>query len=164
MAELNIVPIAISYEWEPCDVLKALELYEKKRMGCYLKKPGEDVNSILTGFTQPKGRVHMEFCKPLEPKELAAYDAYTYKDFNVAVAHLIDRRIHRAYRLFPNNYIAHDLRYRKSEFSDRYTAEQKAAFLSHLCKLKHYADDCDIEVLSDILLGIYSNPVDFVCK
>ena len=164
MAELNITPVAISYEWEPCDVLKALELYEKKRMGCYLKKPGEDVNSILTGFTQPKGRVHLEFCKPLEVKELAEYDGYTYKDFNVAVAHLIDRRIYNGYRLSSNNYIAHDLRYRKSEFADRYTAEQKAAFLSHLCKLKHYAEDCDIEVLSDILVGIYSNPVDFICK
>ena len=74
---------------------------------------GEDVNSILTGFTQPKGRVHLEFCEPISEDELALYDNCTLNGFNREVAGLIDRRIHRAYRLTPNNYIAHDLRYGK---------------------------------------------------
>ena len=160
LADLHIVPVAISYEWEPCDVLKALELYEKRQMGYYIKKPGEDVNSILTGFTQPKGRVHLEFCKPIGRDELEAYDTCTMGDFNRAVAALIDRRIHDAYRLTPNNYIAHDLRYGRCDYADRYTDEQKQAFMKHLCAQKLYTENCDIEVLTDILLSIYSNPVD----
>lgn len=160
--ELHIVPVAISYEWESCDILKALELYEKKLMGRYVKKTGEDVNSILTGFSQPKGRVHLQFCEPLRRDELAVYDACTQGDFHRAVAHLIDRRIHRAYRLTPNNYIAHDLRYGHSRFANCYTSEQKTAFVQHLKALRPYEESCDLEILADLLLGIYSNPVDSV--
>ncbi len=158
--ELHVVPVSISYEWEPCDLLKALELYEKHQTGRYIKKPGEDVNSILTGFTQPKGKVHLEFCEPLKRSELAAFDSYTLGDFNRAVARLIDQRIHDAYRLAPNNYIAHDMRYGKSEFVDLYTEEQKEAFREHLSGLRFYEDSCDLDTLSDILISIYSNPID----
>ena len=160
--ELHIVPVAISYEWEPCDLLKALELYEKKLMGRYVKKPGEDVNSILTGFAQPKGRVHLQFCEPLRHDELAAYDGCTQGDFHRAVARLIDLRIHRAYRLRPNNYIAHDLRYGRSRFANRYTLAQKEAFRQHMTQLCPYSENCEPEILTDLLLGIYSNPVDSV--
>lgn len=158
--ELHIVPLAISYEWEPCDILKALELYEKKLMGHYVKKPGEDVNSILTGITQFKGNVHLHFCEPLQREELALYDGCTQGDFHRAVARLIDRRIHHAYRLMPNNYIAHDLRYGRSEYADRYTAQQKADFLHHLESLRPYEESCDPEQLTDLLLGIYANPIE----
>ena len=129
-------------------------------MGYYIKKPGEDVNSILTGFVQPKGRVHLEFCKPIEKSELLQFDKCTLNGFNRAVAHLIDQRIHRAYRLTPNNYIAHDLRYGRSEFANLYTEREKTAFMNHLSLLKQYEDSCDMETLTDILLGIYSNPID----
>ena len=158
--ELCIVPVAISYEWEPCDILKALELYERKLTGRYVKKPGEDVNSILTGITQPKGRVHLHFCEPLRREELALYDACTQGDFHRAVARLIDRRIHRAYRLTPNNYIAHDLRHGRSTYMDCYTPGQKEDFLHRLEALCPYEETCDPDVLADILLGIYANPVD----
>ena len=162
IAELHVAPVSISYEWEPCDILKTLELYEKRQMGRYIKKPGEDVNSILTGFTQPKGRVHLEFCEPISEDELALYDNCTLNGFNREVAGLIDRRIHRAYRLTPNNYIAHDLRYGKSEYIGCYTEEQREAFMRHLNLLKNYEDKCDMESLLDILIGIYSNPVDYM--
>lgn len=160
IAELNIVPVAISYEWESCDILKALELYEKNLMGHYVKKPGEDVNSILTGFVQPKGRVHLEFCKPLERSELLQFDKCTLNGFNRAVAHLIDQRIHQAYRFTPNNYIAHDLRYGRNEFAGMYTESDKKDFIDHLSLLKPYESGCDMDTLVDILLGIYSNPID----
>lgn len=160
--ELHIVPVAISYEWEPCDILKVLELYERKLMGRYVKKPGEDVNSILTGIAQPKGRVHLHFCEPLRREELARYDGCTQGEFHRAVAHLIDLRIHRAYRLTPNNYIAHDLRYGRSMHAARYTPGQKEAFLRHLEALRPYEENCDPDLLADLLLGIYANPVDSV--
>ena len=159
LAELNIVPIAVSYEWESCDVMKAIELYAR-RQGPYLKKPGEDLNSILTGISQYKGRVHIEFCKPVTKEDLLPFDNSTSGDFNRQVAELLDERICKAYRLTPNNYIAHDLRYGKTEFSDKYTTEEKQAFLKHCEKLSKYTEECDIDTLIDIFLGIYSEPVE----
>jgi hypothetical protein len=74
------------------------------------------------------------------------------------VAHLIDNRIHRAYRLWPNNYIAHDMLYGQQRFRDQYTEAERLAFEKHLSKLDNY--DSDLEVLRDLLLGIYANPVE----
>ncbi len=157
MSDLNVVPVSISYEWEPCDILKVLELYET-RFVQYVKKPGEDLNSILTGVLQPKGRVHIEVCEPITRGELQAMEGMTNNEYHKSVARLIDSRIHRGYRLFPNNYIAYDLRYGTRKYSGRYTAEEKAAFEERLSRLLAY-DTCDTDQLADIFLGIYANPV-----
>ena len=159
LAELNIVPVAVSYEIESCDILKTIELYER-RQGPYIKKPGEDLNSILTGITQPKGRVHIEFCKPVAREELMKFDGCTSGEYHKQVANLLDQRICAAYRLYPNNYIAHDLRYGKKEYRRLYSRDEKEAFLRMMARLNRYEEDCDIEALRDIYLGIYSNPVE----
>lgn len=159
LAQLNIVPVAVSYEWESCDILKTIELYER-RQGPYIKKPGEDLNSILTGITQPKGRVHIEFCKPITEDELKQLGECTSCEFHKNVAELIDRRICSAYRLTPNNYIAHDMLYGTSEYAHMYSQEQKAEFIAYMKQLEKYEMDCDVEALVNIFLGIYSNPVD----
>ena len=156
LSELNILPIAVSYEWESCDILKAIELYESQKVK-YIKKPGEDLNSILTGILQPKGRVHFEFCPIVTAEELNQYNDCTNNDYHKQVAHLLDERIHKAYHLWPNNYIAHDMLYGQRRFASKYTKEERAEFESHLAKLDNY--DSDLEVLRDLLLGIYANPV-----
>ena len=158
IADLHIVPISISYEWEPCDVLKALELYQSQFMR-YVKKPGEDLNSILTGITQTKGRVHMALCEPLSVPELMALEGQTNVEYHKAVAQLIDRRINTAYRLYPNNYIAHDLLYGNRRYQKMYTQEEFDAFTARLEKLDRY-DSFDLERLKEIFLGIYANPVE----
>lgn len=156
--DLHIVPTAISYEWEPCDVLKTLELYASQ-FARYTKKPGEDLNSILTGIVQPKGRVHIELCEPISPEELRQMETLTNNEYHKAVARLIDSRLHAAYRLYPNNFIAHDLRHGSTRYAAHYTPEEREAFERRLQKLDRY-DTCDIDQLRDIFLGIYSNPVD----
>ena len=155
--QLHIVPVSISYEWESCDVLKTLELYESQ-FAAYTKKPGEDLNSILTGIVQPKGRVHIELCNPISYAELSKFEHLTSNEYHRAVAQLLDSRINAAYRLYPNNYIAYDLRYGTTKYQEYYTQEQKDEFLKHLKALERY-DTCDIERLMDIYLGIYANPV-----
>lgn len=155
--QLHIVPVAVSYEWEPCDVLKTLELYESQ-FSKYTKKPGEDLNSILTGIVQEKGKVHFELCEPISYAELAKFENVTNNEYHKLVAQLLDSRIRAAYRLYPNNYIAYDLRYGTTKYKDCYTDEQKKVFMQHLQALEKY-DTCDIEKLKDIFLGIYSNPV-----
>ena len=159
LSELRIVPLSISYEWETCDYMKALELYQS-RSEKYVKKQGEDLSSIISGITSFKGDVHLTFCPMVTERDLLAYDSLTGIEYNKEVAKLLDRRIYDGYRLTPNNFIAHDLRFGKSEFNgEKYTDEQKERFLHHLRKLEKYDVD-EPEVLLDIFLGIYSNPVD----
>lgn len=159
LSDLRIVPLSISYEWETCDYMKALELYQS-RSEKYVKKQGEDLSSIISGITSFKGDVHLTFCPMITERDLLAYDSLTGIEYNKEVAKLLDRRIYDGYRLTPNNFIAHDLRFGKSEFNgEKYTDEQKERFLHHLRKLEKYDVD-EPEVLLDIFLGIYSNPVD----
>ena len=155
--ELNIVPVSVSYEWESCDILKALELYESRNGEPYIKKPGEDLNSILTGIMQNKGRVHFQICDPLRREELEALSDVPNVQFHREVAQILDRRICSNYRLYPNAYIAHDLRYGNTKYSDRYTKDEYDAFVAHMSELNKYSDD---PALGDIFLGIYANPVD----
>ena len=158
LSELNIIPVSVSYEWESCDILKALELYES-RYSKYIKKPGEDLNSILTGITQPKGRVNFTFCDQITEAELHQFDNLTNSEYHRAVAHLIDSRIIEAYQLTPNNYIAHDLRYGQQLYRDRYTDDELNAFQAFMERLNTF-DISEPDVLKDLYLGIYANPVD----
>lgn len=93
-------------------------------------------------------------------RDLMVYDSLPGIEYNREVARLLDRRIYAGYRLTPNNFVAHDIRFGKHEFKGgKYTDEQKDRFLHHLKKLEKYDVD-EPEVLMDIFLGIYSNPVD----
>ena len=159
ISELSIVPMSVSYEWEPCDILKVLEMYESSRM-TYIKKPGEDLNSIITGIMQQKGRVHLAFCRPLELSELESLRSLTVNQFCREVASLIDSEIRSNYRLYPNNYIAADLRFGSRRYSSKYTAEQKKAFQERLAKLSSYCyseNAPDLEELTDKFLALYAN-------
>jgi hypothetical protein len=163
LAELNIVPVSISYEWESCDLLKARELY-LSRDTKYVKQPGEDLNSILTGVMQPKGAVHITCCPVITAADLQplAEQRDVESDFNRAVARLIDQRIISAYHLTPNNYIAYDLLHLTSTYADRYTPAQRDAFLTHTERLRelHIDDLTTLNALRDILWSIYANPVE----
>lgn len=155
--ELNIVPVSVSYEWEPCDAAKAMELWRRSQ-GPYEKRPGEDLQSILSGILSPKGRVHFHICTPLATQELAAIFDKSVNVFHKRVAELIDNRIYGAYMLFPNNYIAHDILHGNSDYAGFYTADEEAAFRARLDALSRLDGFC--EEMRSIFLGIYANPVD----
>lgn len=155
--ELNIVPVSVSYEWEPCDAAKAMELWRRSQ-GPYEKRPGEDLQSILSGILSPKGRVHFHICTPLATQELAAIFDKSVNVFHKRVAELIDNRIYGAYMLFPNNYIAHDILHGNSDYAGFYTADEEAAFRARIDALSRLDGFC--EEMRRIFLGIYANPVD----
>lgn len=157
LAELNIVPMSISYEWEPCDALKAAELYQSQS-GPYVKKPGEDLNSILTGIRSPKGRVQIGLSAPLALKDFAPVAKLDSAAFMAAAARIVDERIRATYRLFPNNFIAADLLSGSEAHSDRYSPEEKEAFLSHLECINAYPAP-QRPGLRELMLGIYANPL-----
>ena len=158
LAQLNIAPVSVSYEWESCDILKALELYARQGGKPYVKQPGEDLNSMVTGIMQPKGRVHIHLCRPLQREELEALRDCPSAEYHKRVAELIDSRILPAFRLWPNNYIAHDMLEGSRRFADRYTEAEYRAFAGRVESLRRY-EACEFGRLREIFLGIYANPL-----
>lgn len=162
--ELHILPVSVSYEWEPCDIEKTLERYRKSLTGSYHKQAGEDIRSILSGILQPKGRVHFEICPAVDPSELMAFQNKTQNEYHLQVAQLLDRRICAHYKLWPNNYIAHDRLYGQTTYARLYNEEQRLAFESRISKLLEVArlqlkDELDEDRLVEMFLEIYANPV-----
>lgn len=158
LAEMNITPISVSYEYEPCDILKTREVYLSRKNDSYTKTANEDINSIITGITQYKGRIHYTICPPIGADELARYDSASHNDKFRLLAQDIDRRIYGGYRLFPNNYIAFDLLANGSDFASKYTHTQSEAFISYTDKALSLLEG-DRDELRNIFLGIYANPV-----
>ena len=146
---LNIVPVSISYEWEPCDLLKAHELHMRS-IGPYRKARGEDMNSVLTGIMQPKGHVHLSITAPLTDEEIDRCSATDSPFENLAA--LIDRRIVTGYRLHPTNYLAYDLVHHTSHFADHYSPALSQHFQQRL--------DSIPDAEKTLILDIYSNPVE----
>jgi hypothetical protein len=158
ISELNIIPIAISYQIEPCDRFKTRELYLSLGGKKYVKQENEDVNSILTGITQPKGNVHISICEPLHEQEFSPVASPPH-EFHKKVASLIDKRIHKGYKLHNNNYIAHDIRSGQDTCAAHYTPEEKNMFLAR-CEQVLQQIEGDKQTLRSIYLSIYANPVD----
>ena len=158
--ELSIMPASISYEYEPCDILKAIELYITRRQK-YVKAQGEDLNSILTGIMQPKGRIHIQFNEPLTEEEVNAAAELDKNERFKALGIAMDRKIIANYKLWPNNYIAYDMLNGEGRFADEYTAEEKVAFEGYLNAIMQKVDKMEVDKaeLKEILLGIYANPV-----
>lgn len=156
--ELNIVPLSISFEYEPCDALKVQELYLSSLHSKYVKAPGEDLNSILTGIQQPKGRIHLAFGKPVK-EELDEIDKAPNENEKIRLLTLaIDKQIHHDYKLYPANHVAYDLLHDTNAFEETYTAADKKNFLDyvagHVSKLKG-----ESEALTQLFLKLYANPV-----
>ena len=156
--ELNIVPIAVSYQWESCDILKTKELNLSRDGAKYVKQKDEDLISILTGITQQKGNVHISLCKPLEKEEYIEFANESPNKFYKNIANLIDKRIYSNYKLWNTNYIAHDILYKKSAFSTFYSNSDREKFVEYMNKGLSLLDG-DRSELQEIFLKIYANPV-----
>lgn len=159
LSNLNIVPVTISYEIEPCDIQKVRELYIARSKE-YVKSPGEDYMSILAGITGEKGRIHYAFGTPLNafiqslaPKQLHANEIID------KIAGEIDRQIYNDYKLWPGNYIASDLLSGSGKFSDHYTIEEKGIFEETMNKKIGTLEEFDIPVLRTMFLQMHANPV-----
>ncbi len=157
LAELNIVPVAISYQWEPCDGLKARETVLARR-GPYAKAPGEDLNSILQGIVQPKGNVHLQVCEPVSPQDILSMGDPAAGNLAAAAARLLDERIKEGYRLWDTNYAAADLLGGDSRYSGHYDRELMAAFTARMHSALSGLD-IPMEELRGQYLEIYANPV-----
>lgn len=154
---LNLMPVSVSYEIESCGIKKAYEVYIKQMMGSYIKRPGEDLESIVMGIMQQKGRVHVAFCEPLTEAEIRACAALDKNQRFRELARIIDERILQSYRIWPNNLAAAELLTGR-EPSDRYVTAQFEKYLKEELNTlpKHMVDRRRIR---DILIHIYAAPV-----
>lgn len=157
--ELNIIPMSISYEYEPCDILKARELVISRKHK-YVKAEGEDLNSILVGIQQPKGNVHLNIGTPLTSQEIADAALCDKNDRYQQIRHAVDRRVIDGYRLWKNNYVAYDLLNQSYKFSDMYEPADVEQFIAYMQKqLDTVEPEINREDLRRIFLDIYANPV-----
>lgn len=159
---MNITPVAISYEYESCDKMKARELALSEN-GPYVKQPGEDFASIKQGIFGQKGRVSLTIGHPICDELDSMPDNLNNNDKLYYVCKLIDKQIYKNYVLYPNNYIAHDLTHRNQEFAAHYNAEQKAKFEAYL-QMQSVTSDVPEEKMRENLLKIYATPVDNYMK
>jgi len=157
--ELRIVPMSVSYEYEPCDVLKTNELYVSRRQK-YVKMPGEDLNSIVTGIMQFKGGIHITIAPPLNRHQLEEVAALTgdRNDRLKALAHLMDDIIISNYKLWKTNYIAYDLLREGHTYAGFYSQADLEAFQSYM-SYKLSSLEGEKEELEEIFLTIYANSV-----
>lgn len=159
--ELNIMPMSISYEYEPCDWKKAREIMIKKTTGSYTKKPNEDTHSILTGIRQQKGHIHLSIGKELTREEISMAAASKGNDRYQAIRHILDNRIVSGYKLWKTNYMGYDLMNGTSTYLGvEYTQEDLCAFKAYADhKLSKVERKINREELYQTFYTIYGNPV-----
>lgn len=157
LKEMHITPLTVSYEYEPCDQLKARELALSEK-GKYVKKPGEDMNSVQQGIFGWKGDVNLVIGKPID-ESLDSIDSTLRKNDKLnEVAKIIDQQIYKNYHLFANNYIAYDILEQCREYASFYTEEQRDKFVQYIDK-QSIVEDVEPAKMKDYLLKIYANPV-----
>ena len=167
LAALNIVPVAFSYEYDPCDYLKALELLQKAR-GTYKKEEKiSDILSMQTGLTGKKGRIHLAIGSPIGERlrELSSESASLPRNEALkVVARIIDESIHEKYRFYPGNYAAYDLLHGGALPEGLYSKRERLQFELYLedqlDKLREFKEaKGEREFLYAKLLEMYSNPL-----
>lgn len=157
--ELNIIPMSISYEYEPCDILKAREVVISRKHK-YVKAEGEDFNSIVTGIMQQKGNIHLNIGKPLTSEEIAEAAKCDKNDRYQLIRHAVDLRVIDGYRLWKNNYVAYDLLNHSYKYSHMYEPADVEQFVAYMQKqLVTVEPEINREDLRRIFLDIYANPV-----
>ena len=158
--EVHIVPLSISYEYEPCDIMKARETVIKRHTGTYVKGEEEDLQSIMIGVKQPKGHVHLHVGDPLTEEEIREASYCDKNDRYQSIRHAVDRRVIAGYKLWKTNYMAYDLVNGSDKYAAQYTPQDMEDFQGYLAQqLIKVESTLDRKELTDELLHIYSNPV-----
>tara|TARA_B100002003_G_C13883099_1_gene430996 strand:- start:82 stop:723 length:642 start_codon:yes stop_codon:yes gene_type:complete len=155
--KLKIVPISISYEFDPTDVLKMPEILSKRMKEKYVKAPDEDFKSIIQGILGIKGRIHVSAGDLMDASLFSeiGQDFTSPNEQLKAIANKVDREIHKNYKLWPANYIAHDMLNNTDQYASKYTFKDKRRFER---RLKRRVDFKNSLELNSYLL-MYANPV-----
>lgn len=156
--ELSIVPMAISYEYDPCDVMKVSRVFYKEKNIPYKKTPQDDLINMQTGITGFKGRIHLQIGTKLD-KELDQLRLIGNKNDQIAlVATIIDKQIYQHYKLWPNNYLAFDMLNGSDQYKDKYNSEDKETFKAYIEERQNQMGEYKAEI-TQLLLKFYAFPL-----
>jgi 1-acyl-sn-glycerol-3-phosphate acyltransferase len=157
--ELNIVPVSISYEIEPCGLAKIKELIKKEHYG-QKKTSKDDLKSMSMGMFNPKGRIRFSFGKPIEVDFDDAISKSKEQQNKIAqeIAERIDHQIYSNYKLWPNNYIAYDMLMQEHRFKSKYTHSEAKKF-EIMVEQAMVNIDYPITDIQERFLRLYANPV-----
>jgi hypothetical protein len=160
LSQLHVVPTAISYEYDPCDFLKAKEFQQKRDIADFKKSKEDDLVSMKTGIFGYKGRIHYQCAPCLDAWLKTLDDGLTKSEQFEMIAEHIDSEIHRNYLIYPSNYVAIDLLHNDSQYGSRYTAEDKAQFEKYIAGQLAKIDlpNKDEAYLRERILTMYANP------
>ncbi len=164
LKEINLVPVSISYEYDPCDYLKAYEFLLKRDNPEFKKSQQDDLHSMETGLLGFKGRVHFQIT-PCINEELDKLSGIEEKSEQLSrILHIIDKAIHTNYRLYPGNYVAYDMLQGGSRFAGtHYTDKEQTVFnnylYSQLAKVPNVTKEEDKAFLKNAILTMYANPL-----
>lgn len=161
LKELNICPLSITYEYDPCDFLKAKEFQQKRDNEDFKKSEGDDLYSMKTGVMGYKGKVVYSItgCINDELDQIAQQTSVRNEQVSL-IAKLIDKRIHQHFHINPNNKIAYDILWGDNESAKSYTEEEKQNFEDYLDTQirKIELEEKDRDYLHSKLLEMYANP------
>ena len=157
LTELNIVPVTVSYELEPCGAMKVREIYLSQKEN-YVKDKDEDFKSIIGGATLPKGRIHYSIGKPINNEIQKLDDSLNKNELVDEVAKIIDKQMYRNYHLWPTNYLAYDLLEQSERFADQYD-EKAHKQLDERLALAMEAVEADSDEIKKLFYQMYANPV-----
>ena len=159
LRNLNIVPLTISYEYDPCDYLKAQELQQKRDNPGFKKSRQDDLDNMKTGIFGYKGRVQYHCASPIN-RWIGELADLPKTEFYTALAQRMDREIHRGYRLYPGNYIALDEINGDAANASQYTDADKERFEKYLAgqMAKISLPNKDESFLRECILAMYANP------
>ena len=154
--KIKIVPVSISYEYDPTDVLKMPQLMAEANNEIYVKEKNEDFQNILSGVLGQKKRIHIHIGKVIDSEidTIVATEDNSNKQV-LALAQAIDDAILTNYKLWPTNFIAYDILHKTNQYSHLYTENEKSLFERRL----EMRIDHDNPVLLEGFLSMYSNPV-----
>lgn len=161
LVELNIAPTTISYEYDPCDYLKAKEFQQKRDNPEHKKAPSDDLENMKVGVMGYKGRIHYHIADCINDEINAIDRALGKNEKTAAVARIIDKHIHSNYKFWPINYYYYELMTGDTQFADRYTAEDKAKLDAYLQGqiAKIDLENRDNEFCRTKIIEMYANPV-----
>lgn len=157
---LHLVPLTISYEYDPCDFLKAKEFQQKRDDAQFKKSRQDDLTNMQTGIMGYKGRIHYHLAAPVN-SWIDEYAALPKNEFYKAVAQRIDKNIHQGYAIYANNYVALDMLNGNNEQAQHYTAADKERFKDYLQQRISLISlpNKDEGYLRERLLTMYANPL-----
>lgn len=155
--ELNIVPVSISYEIEPCGLAKMKEMIKKEHYG-QKKTNKDDLKSMSTGMFAPKGRMRFAFGDPITTNFTKAENAEQRNKYLHELTTLIDNQIYKNFKLWPNNYVAYDMLMQEHRFKDKYTAQEQRKF-EIMIEQAMANIDYPVTDITERFLKIYANPV-----